>query len=209
MNFKEMMRLNTSFFQSLLEMETWLNISEKLSYFGPFYGISIAMLESFFPPLPLALFVTINVMIFGPVLGYLYSWIGTCLGASIVYLLLTKFGRHRFLKIESKYAWMSNTSNWVKEKGGMAIFLLLCFPFTPSIAVAVIAALTGIKKRTYYKALIFGKMIMVFILSIIGYNIHTAIEYPIRLIWVLIIGGLVYFLGKKFLDKHNMSLSKK
>lgn len=201
--------MDIAFFQSLLEMETWMEISEKFSYFGPLYGISIAMLESFFPPLPLALFVTLNVMIFGPVFGYFYSWIGTCLGSGIVYLVLTKYGRRRFSKIELKHQWMSNASHWVNVKGGLAIFTLLCFPFTPSIAVAVLAALTGIKKRTYFKAFIFGKMIMIFILSTIGYNIHAAMEYPIRLIWALIIVVGVYLLGKKFLDKHVMCLSKK
>lgn len=195
--------MDASFFQSLLEIETWLSISEKFGYFGPIYGIALPMIESFFPPLPLALFVTLNVMIFGPIFGYLYSWIGSCLGSIIVYLLLNKYGKNKFHKIQKKYDLIGNASKWAKEKGGIAIFVLLCFPFTPSIAVAVLAALTGLSKKTYVTALIFGKMVMIMILSLIGYNLYTSIRYPVRFIGILVIVMGVYYIGKKLLDKYQ------
>ncbi len=197
------------FSQKWLEIETWISISEKFGVFGPVYGIAVTMIESFFPPLPLALFVTLNVMMFGPVWGTIYSWIGTCLGSIMVYLLLKKYGRNKFFILEEKYQLIGKASHWGREKGGMAIFALLCFPFTPSIAVAVLAAITGIRKRTYFIALIFGKMVMIMILSVIGYNVYAAIKYPLRLIGVLLIIAAFYFAGKKLLDKLQKFFSNK
>lgn len=203
------MWVNLLFFQELLEIETWLNLSEKFGIYGPVFGIAATMIESFFPPLPLALFVTLNVMMFGPLLGYIYSWIGTCLGSIAVYLLLRKYGRNKFHLLEEKYKLVGKTSHWGKEKGGKAVFILLCFPFTPSIAVAVLAALSGLEKRTYFTALIFGKMVMIMILSVIGYNIYAAIEYPLRLIGILMIVAALYFVGKKLLEKIENYFSNK
>ncbi len=197
------------FFQKLLEIETWISISEKFGFFGPFYGIAVTMIESFFPPLPLALFVTLNVMMFGPVLGYIYSWIGTCLGSIMVFLLLRKYGRSKFRMMEERYELVGKASCWAKEKGGMAIFILLCFPFTPSIAVSVLAALTDLSKRTYFIALIFGKMVMIMILSVVGYNIYAALQYPLRLIAVLTIVTAFYFAGKKLLEKLQKMFSNR
>lgn len=201
--------VDISFFQSLMDAETWAQIADKFGVFGPIIGIILPMIESFFPPLPLSLVVTTNVIMFGPFFGYMYSWIGTCIGSMIVYLLLSKYGRKKFSRIEKKYQVVANASNWVKHKGGIAIFILLCFPFTPSIAVAVLSALTGLSRRTYLKALISGKMIMILLLSIIGYNIFAAIEYPFRLIGILASIAVLYFLTKKSLDYYQKLYMKK
>ncbi|MCG8482649.1 MAG: VTT domain-containing protein [Clostridia bacterium] len=201
--------MDASLFQSLLEIETWISFSERFSYFGPIYGILMPMIESFFPPLPLSLFVTINVMMFGLGWGYLYSLIGTCVGSMLTYGIVNKFEKGRFNKVKEKYKIVNNASNWVKEKGGLAIFILLCFPFTPSLAVAVLAALAGMRRKTYVTALLFGKAIMVLQLSVVGYNIFAAIKHPIRLIVIVAGVFLIYTLVSKLLEKVQRLYSKK
>ena len=152
--------------QGLLEVETWINIANELGWAGPFLGIVMTIIEAIFPPLPLALFVTLNVMMFGLVKGYILSWIGTCIGSILVYMLLVKIGGKRFDKIKKKYKLVDKASNWVHAKGGKAIFVLLCFPFTPSIAVALLGAIANVERKAYIKAVILGKLVMIFILSL-------------------------------------------
>lgn len=201
--------LDAELLRSLLELETWISFSEKFSYFGPLYGILMPMIESFFPPLPLSLFVTINVMMFGLVWGYLYSFIGTCIGSMLVYSIVNKYEKGRFDKIKNKYSIVNNASNWVKEKGGFAIVVLLCFPFTPSLAVAVLAALAGMKRQTYALALLIGKAIMVLQLSVVGYNIFAAIKHPMRLIAIVAGIFILYTLVSKLLEKVQRMYNKK
>ena len=76
-------------------IETW----------GPVAGILFPVMEAFFPILPLVGFVIINVAAFGFFFGYLYSWIGNCLGSFLLFLLLRKVGGKKLeLKInKSKY----------------------------------------------------------------------------------------------------------
>lgn len=127
----------------------------------------------------------------------------TCIGSILVYLLLCKIGKRRFEKIKRKYALVNQAAGWVHAKGGKALFILLCFPFTPSIAVAILGAIGEIPKRTYIKAVVFGKSIMIFILSVFGYNIQVALSYPSRLILIAIVGTLGYLVSKKILNKYQ------
>ena len=53
---------------------------------GPIAPIMLAMVESFFPPLPLIAIVALNVAAHGGILGFLYSWAGVALGGSIMFL---------------------------------------------------------------------------------------------------------------------------
>ena len=54
---------------------------------GIFFGMFIVFLESFLPILPLSVFVALNCNAFGFIGGVIISWIGTCIGSILCYLL--------------------------------------------------------------------------------------------------------------------------
>lgn len=193
--------LETGLIKSLMEIETWMNIAEQFGYFGPLFGILIPIIEAFIPVLPLSAFVTLNIMMFGPVLGYVYSLIGTCIGSVLIFKIVNRYKKNKFEKVKEKYKLINNASNWVKRRGGFAVFILLCFPFTPTIAVAVLAALSGMRQKTYIKALMLGKVITVLQLSVVGYNIFAAIKHPVRLVLIVAAVFVLYILLSKLLEK--------
>lgn len=69
-------------------VETW----------GPLAGVLLPVVEAFLPILPLVGFVIMNVAVFGFFFGYLYSWIGNCLGSFLLFLLLRRVGAKRWMK---------------------------------------------------------------------------------------------------------------
>lgn len=84
------------------EFQSFIDYLVKLlSHFtelGPIGGIMLAMIEAFFPPLPLTLFVTINVLAFGFLFGYLYSLAGTIVGSICMFFIIRKLGRRYIQK---------------------------------------------------------------------------------------------------------------
>ena len=58
-------------------MHIWTVMTEWIHQLTPWVGVGLAALESLFPPIPLTAVVAANVAAFGPVFGFLYSWIGS------------------------------------------------------------------------------------------------------------------------------------
>ncbi len=81
------------------------NLSVFLKYLeqgGPLVGVLLPVIEAFIPVLPLIGFVIINVAAFGFVLGYLYSWMGNCIGSFLLFLFIRKVGGKKFEEKKKK-----------------------------------------------------------------------------------------------------------
>ena len=63
----------------------WEALLHSFGGLGPIAPIVLAMVESFFPPLPLIAIVALNVAAHGGLLGFLYSWAGVALGGCIMF----------------------------------------------------------------------------------------------------------------------------
>jgi uncharacterized membrane protein YdjX (TVP38/TMEM64 family) len=169
----------------------------KYESFGPLPGIALPFLESLFPPIPLIAIVLGNAAAYGLWLGFLYSWIGACLGAIFVFSICRKFGRHRFLHFLTRHPKVRNAMNWMDRHGFTAVFLLSCFPFSPSALINVVAGVSNIPTSQFAPAIILGKSITIFIISFIGHDMTSFIEQPWKLLVVLLVILTLWYVGKK------------
>ncbi len=188
----------------LFSMETLEEIMNSYKTLGPVIGILLPMLEAFLPFLPLVVFIVANVTAYGLLYGFVLSWAGSVVGSYLVFLIIRKYGRARILNFLTKHQRISRLIHWVERNGFGPLFLLLCFPFTPSAIVNVVAGLSNIRKSTYLTALILGKLIMIFVISFIGADIRALISQPIRTAIVAAVIALLWVVGKYFekrLDK--------
>lgn len=176
--------------------------------FGPLPGILLPMIEAFLPFLPLFLFVMANANAFGLWLGFLFSWIGATIGALFVFLLVRKFGQRRLLVFLSKHPKVQKLINWVERHGFGPLFLLMCFPFTPSAIINIVAGLSKISMPQYMLALLIGKMVMIFTISFVGYDLHSLLTKPYRSIIVTAIIFLLWYVGKRIEVRLNKSIEK-
>lgn len=174
---------------------------------GPLVGIFLPIIEAFFPILPLVGFVIINVSVFGLFWGYIYSWIGNCLGTFLLFLLIKKVGGKRLEnKIkESKY---SGTLETIREKNFTVLFFLYCFPFTPSFLISGTSALSNMNTKKFLVALIPSKLIMMISLSIIGVNVRSFLGNPVKSIMLLIIIIMFNMVCKSIVNKYEKSHRK-
>lgn len=169
--------------------------------FGPFPGILLPMIEAFFPIFPLFLFVLANAAAFGLWLGFLYSYIGACSGALLVFFIVRRLGRTRLFSFLSRHKKVLKLMNWVERHGFGPLFLMLCFPFTPSSAINIVAALSKVSVAQFVLAVICGKIVMIFTISFIGYDIFSLIKNPTKTIFVLISIFILWFVGKRIEKK--------
>ena len=80
----------------------WEALLDSFGGLGPIAPIVLAMVESFFPPLPLVAIVALNVAAHGGLLGFLYSWAGVALGGCIMFLLWRRVVKRFFWKFASR-----------------------------------------------------------------------------------------------------------
>lgn len=195
----------------LSEWFTEENIQSLVSHYrtlGPIIGILLPFLEALLPFLPLVVIVVANVSSYGLWLGFILSWAGTVLGSYVVFLIVRKFGRHprfkRFIEREN----VQKLIKFVTMRGLSPLFILLCFPFTPSVLVNIVAGLSYIKKKYYLFVLMAGKFIMVLSISVLGYDIASYFTNPIKLIFVAIGIVLLWVISKTVEKRLNNRVDK-
>lgn len=177
--------------------ETLSNLAHDYRALGPIFGTMLPFIEAFLPFLPLVVFIVANVTAFGFLFGFLVSWIGSVAGAYTVFLIIRKYGRARFLGFITRHEKIQKLILWVERNGFGPLFLLICFPFTPSALVNIVAGLSNMKKHTYLWTIALGKLIMIFVVSFIGSDIKALVTQPLRTAIVVLLIGILWFVGKR------------
>lgn len=163
---------------------------------GPLPGILLPFIEAFLPFLPLVVFVFANAAAYGLLKGFLYSWIGSSLGSILVFLIIRRLGNRRIFQRIRKNKQVHKVTAWLERHGFGPLFILLCFPFSPSSIINVVAGLSKVSTQQFSLAVILGKSVMIFSLAYIGSSIFSFAKHPIRTIVVGISIVLFWLLGK-------------
>lgn len=174
---------------------------------GPLPGILLPFIEAFLPFLPLFVFVFANAAAYGLFLGFLYSWIGTSVGSVLVFLVIRKLGDKRIFKIIRKNKQVEKVTTWLERHGFGPLFLLMCFPFSPSSVINVVAGLSKISVQQFILAALLGKSVMVFSIAYIGSSIFEFAKSPVKTI-VVGIGIVLFWIVGKYLEKRIQKKSK-
>ena len=184
------------------------NLAGQYRTLGPLIGILLPFIESFLPFLPLIVIVVANASSYGLWLGFLLSWIGTVLGSYLVFLIVRRFGKHPKLQFFIKKEKVQKLIRWVDMRGFSPLFILLCFPFTPSVLVNIVAGLSNIKKKFYLIAIMAGKFFMILTISVLGYDLKSLLTDPIKLILAGIAVFLLWLIGKRVEKRLNQKVER-
>lgn len=186
-----------------------IDIFERYGSFGPLIAILLPLLEAFLPFLPLFVFVFANAASFGFWAGFFYSWLGSCIGTILVFIIIRKYGQTRFFRFLNRHPRIESLISRMDERGFGPIFLIFCFPFTPSALVNAVAALSRINMLDFILALTLGKAVMIGTISFIGYDLRSFFYSPMKA--VVVLGGiaLLWFVGKFIENKLGLAEHKK
>ncbi len=163
---------------------------------GPLPGILFPFIEAFLPFLPLVVFVIANGAAYGLIKGFLWSWIGASIGAISVFLLVRKLGDKRIFKAVQRNKQVRTVTNWLERHGFGALFLLMCFPFSPSSVINVVSGLSKISIQQFVLAVLLGKSVMIFSIAFVGSSIMSFAQNPVRTVVVGVCILLFWMVGK-------------
>lgn len=135
-----------------------------------FVGSFAVIIESIIPALPLSVFIAINNIAFGNIIGFLVSWISTIIGCTISFYLCRKARKkvkNKF-KDDGKIIGFINKIDHIKFS---SLFLILAMPFTPAFSVNIAAGVSKMHYKKYLAALLLSKVFIVYFWGYIGSNI--------------------------------------
>lgn len=185
-----------------------LQLLEQYENLGPLPGILLPFIEAFLPFLPLMVFVIGNAAAYGLFKGFLYSWIGACVGAIVVFLIVRSLYYTRFVSKIRENKQVKIVTSWLTEHGFGPLFVLLCFPFSPSAVINVVAGISGVSIQQFILAVLLGKSVMIFSIAYVGSSIMEFAENPIKTVVVLIAIGVFWMIGK-YVEKRLQKKSEK
>ena len=162
---------------------------------GLILGIVLILLESVIPALPLGVFVALNINAYGTILGIILSWISTCLGCYLSFLLFSLFSNKFLNKIEHKNK-LRKVIMQMKTINFSNLVVLIALPFTPAFAINIAAGLVGLDKRKFAVALLTGKIFMISFWVLVGKSLIESLTDISSLITATILLIFAYLLSK-------------
>ena len=133
---------------------------------GPIIFVFIQILQVVIPIIPGGISTAAGVLIFGPYAGFIYNYIGICIGSIIIFLLGRRYGKPFILsmisdKTYNKYiGWLDN-QNRFEKLFPLAIFL----PVAPDDALCLMAGLTNMSVKRYTLIILIAKPLSIFLYS--------------------------------------------
>lgn len=192
------------FLHQLGTLDFWKTLLDGFGDLGPLAPIALAMVESFFPPLPLIAIVALNVAAHGGFLGFAYSWIGVLLGGTLMFLLWRRVVKRFFWKIASRSEKLEKAQRWVSRFDVASLFMLSVLPFTPSSFMHFAFGISDFDEKRYLITMLLGKGAMVAMMTLFGQSIVSSLKNPVYLILAVALWGGMYWASKQFCKKHDI-----
>ncbi len=173
-------------------------------YLGLLIGIFIIIIESIIPIIPIAVFIALNILVFGNVTGFLMSWIATILGCSLSFLIFRKgLSRSVYKNIENKPR-TKRLMNIISGISFSKLVIIMAIPFTPAFSINIGAGLSKMNYKKFLLALLISKVSLVYFWGFIGTTLMesiTDITVIIKLLFILLIA---FILSKFVINKFDV-----
>lgn len=173
---------------------TILTFIQNSGLFGVVLSCFILSIESIIPIIPLLVFISVNFIILGPVLGFILSWIFTVLGSLFSYYIFRKKLSSKFTNLTKDNETVQRYIKILRNLSTGKILLIVALPFTPAFAVNIAAGILKIDFKKYLTAILFGKISLVAYSAYIGTSFIEGLSNPIILVNLGILILLIYIL---------------
>lgn len=180
------------------------NFLLSIGLFAPIFSCLLIVVESMVPILPLCVFITINFYYFGSFFGFLISYIFTCIGSFISYILVKKWVKILAIESAKKTGFLNNAIKIIKKIEFPTLVTIIAIPFTPAFMVNIAAGLAKLDTKKYLISLLIGKIFMVYFWGFVGVSLIESLKNPYILIKVAIMvltAYLIAIITKKFIKE--------
>lgn len=176
------------------------NLLSLLGTWGALLGCIFILFESIIPIMPLSVFITLNFMTFGNIIGFFISWIFTVLGCMLSYYIFKNgVSEKLYNKFKDKNK-LIGMMDIVSNMSFSNLVLLIAIPFTPAFLVNIAAGICRVDSKKFLGALLIGKIALVYFWGFIGVSLIESLKNPsiiIKIIVILIIAYIISMLLSK------------
>lgn len=125
---------------------------------GPVVFVLIQIVQVVIPIIPGGVSLLGGVVFFGPLAGFIYNYVGICIGSLINFFLARYYGRSFIFRIISEET-LNKYMKWTKNQKKFNWFFALCIlaPAAPDDVLCLLAGLTEMKFWTYFWIIILCK----------------------------------------------------
>ena len=182
-------------------LNSWLQTA---GLWGGLVCCVLIILEPLLPFLPMFIFVTINLLVFGYVLGFILSYICSVLGCLLFYIIVNKLFSKKAYKFYKDKKKINSLVIRYKNIKFETLTTIISMPFTPAFMINSLAALSNMPLKKYMSAEIIAKIFITIFWGFIGVNLIKCFEDPKYLIYIglMLLGGFI--LSKIVNKKYNL-----
>lgn len=166
-----------------------------LQSYGIVFGCILILLESIIPALPLGVFIALNMIAFGNVIGFVLSWFFTMLGCMISYMLFKKISGKKLEKVYKKYPKLGNFKSKIKNMKFSTFVLIVALPFSPAFLINIAAGLTRMNFKKFLLGIMIGKVSIIYFWGFVCKSLLESITDIKTIITVLIMLGISYIVS--------------
>lgn len=176
-----------------------------MGIWGPIVGCFFITIESMLPILPLFVFITLNFLAFGNIIGFIISWFFTCIGCSISFFLFrSKVQTWWYKKLKAKGLISTETMNKITSLKFEQLATIIAVPFTPAFLVNIACGLSKMSYKKFIGALMIGKAFLVYFWGFVGVSLVESLKHPEYLVKVVILIVIAYIISKIISKKFNI-----
>ena len=132
--------------------ELIMNLLNLLGSWGALLGCVFILFESIVPILPLSVFITLNFLTFGSIIGFIISWVFTVLGCMMSYYIFKSSVSEKRLEKFKENQTLLKVINVIENMNFTSLALLISIPFTPAFAVNIAAGICRVDKKKFLYA---------------------------------------------------------
>ncbi len=164
----------------------------------------LILVEPLLPFLPMFIFVTINLLVFGYVIGFILSYIFAVLGCLLFYVVVSKLFRNKAYKFYKDKKNLNKLMEKYKNMKFETLTTIISLPFTPGVMINGLAALSGMPLKKYMTAEIIAKIFITIFWGFMGVSLIKCLKDPkyLIIIFVMLISG--YIISKIVNRKYNL-----
>ena len=137
------------------------NMQKFVMGFGTAAGIIfvlIQIIQVIIPVIPGGVSCVAGVIVFGAGMGFVYNYVGICIGSILVFLIAKRYGRPLMVKMFDKKL-IDKYESWTEKNGRFTkLFALAIFlPVAPDDFLCYLAGTTRMKLKTFTAVILLGK----------------------------------------------------
>lgn len=173
-------------------------------YIGVLMGMFVIVLESMIPMLPLAVFIALNMILFGNIAGFIMSWAATVVGCILMFTVSRKYFSNFFERKTKNSKKVRHLMNIINKMEFSTLVIITALPFTPAFLINIAAGLSKMSYKKFIMNILISKVAVIYFWGYIGTTFLESISDISVLIKLGLILGGTYILSKVIMKKNKI-----